>query len=239
MDEHLVFLPQASARAVEEACANSRFTHVHILAHGVDFKDNYDLRFGLALHDADDVNAKADIVSGARLATILRPSRNGITADLSKPTVVTLATCHGSDVGSVAGAGSSIAHALHEAGIPMVVAGQFPLSFEGSVRLTEVLYQGLLWGKDPRLLLDDLRRRLHSELPLKHDWACLTAYASLPATFDRQLSAIQIDQVMLSIEVAMNLADRATRSFSGRLTSQQTGMEEKQQLLDQGFVQQI
>ncbi|MCK7492772.1 MAG: hypothetical protein MZW92_15495 [Comamonadaceae bacterium] len=40
--------------------------------------------------------------------------------------VVSLASCNSGNVGSVAGAGASIAHALHEAGIPMVVAGQFP-----------------------------------------------------------------------------------------------------------------
>ena len=78
----------------------------------------------------------------------------------------------------------------------MVVAGQFPLSFGGSVRLVEVLYDGLLWGYDPRRLIFDLRRRLYSQFPSKHDWASLTTYLSLPSDFDEQISATKINQAL-------------------------------------------
>lgn len=219
VEEHLVFLPNASARAIEDACASGGFTHVHILAHGVEIKDSYDTRYGLALHDPLDPRGDTDRVDGARLATILRASKEDDAASLTKPAVVTIASCNSGTVGSVAGAGASLAHALHEAGIPMVVAGQFPLSFPGSVRLVEVLYEGLLWGKDPRLLLNDLRRRLYSENPATHDWASLTAYASLPPAFELQLSAVQINRAMRNINVAMDLADEATKRFSTRFTS--------------------
>jgi hypothetical protein len=221
VEEHLVFLPQATAREIEEQCASGRFTHVHLLAHGLELRENYDIRFGLALHSGRDRQGPADVLSGARLANILRaqqPAPDG----LARPVVVSLASCNSGNVGSVAGAGASIAHALHEAGIPMVVAGQFPLSFAGSVRMVEVLYEGLLWGEDPRQLLNALRRRLHAEYPRTHDWASLTAYASLPPEFDRQLSSVQIERVMRSINVALNLADEATKRFSARIQSQRT-----------------
>jgi len=221
VEEHLVFLPQATAREIEEQCASGRFTHVHLLAHGVERQENYDIRFGLALHSGRDRQGPADILSGARLANILR-AQQAAPDGLARPVVVSLASCNSGNVGSVAGAGASIAHALHEAGIPMVVAGQFPLSFAGSVRMVEVLYEGLLWGEDPRQLLNALRRRLHAEYPGTHDWASLTAYASLPPEFDRQLSTVQIERVMRSINVAMNLADEATKRFSARIQSQRT-----------------
>jgi hypothetical protein len=220
VEERLYFLPAASIEAIEKACADGRFTHVHILAHGVERKEGYDTRFFLALHDARDPG-RTDYISGSRLATALRASRNPDSEGLAQPAVVTLASCNsgtvGSVIGSAAGAGASIAHALHESGIPMVVAGQFPLSFEGSVCLVECLYEGLLWGTDPRRLLYDLRRRLYARFPERHDWSSLTAYVSLPADFDFQLADVRIERAMGSINAAMNHADEVTRRAFNKL----------------------
>lgn len=214
--EHLHVLPGASIEAIEDACASGSYTHIHILAHGVEVVDEYDRRFALALHDARNPE-KIDHISGARLATALRPSHRPDSHGVFKPAVVTLASCDSGNVGSVAGAGASIAHALHEAGIPMVVAGQFPLSFEGSVRLLECLYEGLLWGVDPRPLLYDLRRRLYSQFQDNHDWASMTAYISFPPDFIEQLQGVKIEQAMQSINAAMNHADEATRKLSTKI----------------------
>jgi hypothetical protein len=149
----------------------------------------------------------ADRVNGERLATALRTSRKGASGQLARPAVVTLASCYNGSVGSVTGVGASIAHALHADGIPMVIASQFPLSFGGSVRMVEILYEGLLSGEDPRRLLIDLRRSLHTQFPDTHDWASVTAYSSLPPNFDRQLAFVQIQRARRSIDVAMDLAD--------------------------------
>jgi CHAT domain len=230
VEEHLVFLPQATADSIEQACITGGFTHVHILAHGLEMKEENDVRFGLALHDARDPQ-KADVVSGARLATILRATQATPHDGLARPAVVTIASCNSGNVGSVAGAGSSVAHAVHEAGVPMVVAGQFPLSFTASIRMVQILYEGLLWGTDPRVLLSDLRRRLHSELPGTHDWASITAYASLPDNFDEQLLDGQIKQAKRSIDAALNHADEAVSLFSNKLQSR-TAPEERGDLLD-------
>jgi hypothetical protein len=219
--EHLVLLPAASIEAVERECATGKYTHVHILAHGVEQKEGFDRRFYLAMHDALDPE-KPDFISGARLATALRAAQRPDSRGLARPAVVSLASCDSGNVGSVAGAGASIAHALHEAGIPVVVAGQFPLSFGGSVRLTELLYGGLLWGADPRPLLHDLRRRLYAQFRETHDWASLTAYVTLPPDFEEQLSGIQISQAMRSINAAMNHVDEATRRFFEQLRSKRS-----------------
>ena len=214
MDEQLVVLPQASCQDIERACAEGEFSHVHILAHGVQYQDGFDVRFGLALHDPRDPGT-TDIVSGERLATILRAVRPG-RQGLSRPVAVTLASCDSGNVGTVAGTGASVAHALHAAEIPMVVASQFPLSFAGSILFVDVLYSGLLWGEDPRVSLNDLRRRLHSRFSATHDWASVSGYLSLPPDFDRRRADIQIDQTMRSIEAAMNFADRATAKLIRR-----------------------
>lgn len=213
---HLTLLSHASVEDIERACESDYYTHVHILAHGHEHTDGYDVRFGLALHDPADPLGREDIVSGERLATALRVANQDEAGQMTRPAVVTLATCHGGNMGTVAGVGASIAHALHAAGIPMVVASQFPLSFGGSVRMVEVLYHGLLWGEDPRKLLVDLRRQLHTEFPQTHDWASITAYSSLPVDFDRKLAAVQIHRSMSNINVALSFADDVTKRFSSR-----------------------
>ncbi|HEY2294880.1 MAG TPA: CHAT domain-containing protein, partial [Thermoanaerobaculia bacterium] len=224
VEENLYFLPAASIEAIEKACAGGCFTHVHILAHGVEKKEGYDTRFFLALHDARDPE-QTDYISGSRLAAALRAARNPDSEGLSQPAVVTLASCNsgtvGSVIGSAAGAGASIAHALHESGIPMVVAGQFPLSFEGSVCMVECLYEGLLWGTDPRRLLYDLRRRLYARFPERHDWSSLTAYVSLPPSFDSQLADVRITRAMGSIDAALNHADEVARRAFTELSAEQ------------------
>ena len=219
LGQHLTVITHASLEAIEAACSDTPFTHVHILAHGCEVREGYDTRFGLMLHRAGDPDGEPDVVSGERLASALRTTcrtsatgaASGTTgngaARLRGPAVVTLASCNSGAVGSVAGVGASIAHALHQAGIPLVVASQFPLSFGGSVRMVEALYGGLLWGEDPRGLLVDLRRQLHAEFPASHDWASLTAYSSLPADFNAQLATAQIQRAMTSIDVALNQAD--------------------------------
>ena len=208
--KHLTVLANASIRAIEEECSAGKYTHVHILAHGVAYQVGFDLRFGLALHSDSNPDA-ADIVSGDRLGTALRVMQQPDRDALVRPMVVTLASCNSGDVGSVVGVGGSIAHALQEAGVPLVLAGQFPLTFGGSVELVERMYSGLLWGVDPRDMLMDLRRRLHSQLPDNHDWAALTAYASLPSDFEEQLLQVQIQRAKLAVDAAMEYADAATR----------------------------
>lgn len=234
VDKQLSVLTHASAESIEAACAAERYTHVHILAHGHERRDDYDVRFGLALHHAADPLGEADIVSGERLATALRVAQLNNDGKLCRPAVVTVASCNSGNVGTVAGAGASIAHALHEAGVPMVIASQFPLSFGGSVRLVEILFNGLLWGEDPRRLLMDLRRHLHTQFPETHDWASVTAYASLPPDFDEQLAKVQIQRAMDSIDVALHEADEVTRRFSQRTTRRTLANEteeEKETLL--------
>lgn len=208
VEPHLVILPQASVSTIQAACAETDFTHVHILAHGVQLPGE-EKRYGLALHADDDPNG-TDIVDGVRLATLLRTYRTGGVTTLSGPAVVTLASCQGGQQGSVVGAGASIAHALHEGGIPLVVAAQFPISFRASVLMAEVLYEGLLWGNDPRTLLNDLRWQLKAKLPETHDWASLVAYAALPTNIRSQLLDVRIGQAHRSINSALKFMDEVT-----------------------------
>ncbi len=219
---HFEFLPEATIESIEERCSTGGFTHVHILAHGQRMDVGHDVRYALALHDRRD-RSRADLVSGERLATALRASRRAGDGRPVRPLCVTLASCDSGNVGSVAGPGASIAHALHQAGIPMVVAGQFPLSFAGSVRIAEVLYKALLWGMDPRIAVHDLRKRLFSQFPETHDWASLTVYLSLSNGFDGQIEAKRIERAMENINAAMSHADAVIRRLSSSLSKPDPG----------------
>ncbi|MGC9945665.1 MAG: CHAT domain-containing protein [Bryobacteraceae bacterium] len=205
--EHLTVLPRATLREIETECATGKYTHVHILAHGVPLAKGDDRRFGIALYDSADPE-RSEIVEGTRLAKAIRAPLSSGDPGLAHPAVVTLAACNAGDVGSVVGAGASIAHALHEEGIPLVVASQFPLSFPGSVVMAQVLYEGLLVGEDPRTLLVNLRRKLRTQVAAAHDWVSIVAYASLPADLDQKLGAIQIYQAFRRLGAAINYADK-------------------------------
>ncbi len=212
--KYLTVLPQATADDLQRACATGEYTHVHLLAHGLPVDKAGDRRFGLALHDSRDPR-QPDLVEGPRLATLLRPLADRGKPQLVQPTVVTIAACDAANVGSVVGAGASVAHALHEAGIPLVVAAQFPLSFAGSVVLTQSLYEDLLWGKDLRWLLYHLRHQLQSRVPESHDWASLVAYASLPPDLDRQLADVRFRQAKGSLDGALKYVDRVIKLSQG------------------------
>lgn len=212
---HLTVLPQVTADELQQACASGDYTHIHILAHGLPVERSGDRRFGLAFHDSRDPR-QLDLVEGNRLATLLRPLSERGKTQLVQPTVVTIAACDAGNVGSVVGAGASVAHSLHEAGIPLIVASQFPLSFAGSVVLTESLYEDLLWGKDLRWLLYHLRRQLQSRVPETHDWASVVAYAALPPDLDSQLAKIRYGRAKWSLESALKYVDHVIRPAQAR-----------------------
>lgn len=209
MDGMLTVLPCATLEEVRAACAaaDPPFTHVHILAHGVAYKELGQRRYGVAFHRGQD---KRDIVSGERLAVALRPQRSG-DRGLADPIMVTLLSCEGGGIGNVVLPLGSIAQELHEAGIPWVLASQLPLSMAGSALLAEYLYPDLFLGEDPRLVLHEARRRLFAALPNRHDWASLVVYAALPPDFSEQIRAAQRQQAHTALSVLFNRIDKDRR----------------------------
>lgn len=192
----ITVLQNPSLHDIRQACEDTDYTHVHILAHGDSYQYAGQARFGIALC-GDDRRTK-HVVDGARLADALRPQRSA-GRGLAVPTMVTLMTCDSGRQGSVIVPGGSLAHELHEAGIPWVLASQFPLSQRSSIVIAEELYSRLMLGEDPRIVLHALRKRLFAECPESHDWASLVAYASIPLDFDRQVRVfrrVQADRAM-------------------------------------------
>lgn len=211
---HLTVLPDATLEAIRQACAETDYTHVHILAHGDAYQDAGDNRFGVALAGTLDPT-RADIVDGTRLAIALTAARsNGATPAV--PTFVSLATCDSGNIESVLTPGGSIAHALHMAGIPWVVASQFPLWMRASTMATEILYGGILTGNDPRRVLFDLRQRLRANAPSTHDWASIVAYASVPWGFQDDVQRFRYQQTKRRAEVQFARIDSFVKRLDER-----------------------
>ena len=175
-------------------------------------------RYGLALHAEGDPCAR-DLVNGDRLTAALRCHHDGAAGTFSSPVVVTLASCDSGNVGSVMTPGASLAHHLHEAGIPLVIASQLPLSFRGAAILAETLYSGLLWGEDPRAIIHQLRQELCVRCPETHDWASIVAYAALPADFERQVDRVKLERRRFAVDTAMARIDLDEQAPSLALAS--------------------
>lgn len=217
IDEHLRVIPEVTVEQLLEACACGEYTHIHLLAHGLRIREEERQRYALSLTSTDP-GTGPQLVDGPWLASIMRPQVKDRIQSLARPTVVTLCVCNSGDARVGIAAGSSIAHALHEAGIPLVIGSQFPLSMPGSVVLTQVLYESLLAGIDPRLVLIDVRRQLRTRAGMFHDWASLVVYASFPPDIDSQLPKVRLKRASRSVEAALNHADRMTRTMSTLLS---------------------
>ena len=201
----LTVLPDASLQEIREQCNRENYTHVHILAHGAPFNHGGDRHFGLALCRHDD-NSLWEVVDGESLAIALT-GRSTSCATQEAPSLVSLATCDSGNVGSVITPGGSIAHDLHTAGIPWVIASQFPLWMKASTLAVGELFGNLLAGADPRSVLYDLRRRLRTDCPATHDWASIVAYATLPPDFESQLTGFRDAQMRACLSVKLNRLD--------------------------------
>lgn len=198
----LTVLIDPSLSEVMADCRNHRYTHVHVLTHG-DLDETSPGSYGLIFRGP---HRTPDVVSGDRF-------RTAITSIQHRPTVVTLASCDSANIGSVVTPGASFAHQVHQAGIPLVVAAQFPLSIEGSVPLTERLYEGLLWGEHPLLLLQEARAELHARYTASwHDWASLVVYEALPRTLGEQLDALRYFQTKRAMDAALERVDNAVKA---------------------------
>jgi beta-lactamase superfamily II metal-dependent hydrolase len=213
----LTILKNPTLADVQRECRANRYTHIHVLTHG-DLIESSPGAYGLALQGP---SGSADVVSGDRF-------RTAIASLYHTPTVVTLASCDSANIGTVMIPGASFAHEIHQAGVPLVVAAQFPLSIEGSVPLTEKLYNGLLWGEHPLVLLQEARAELHARYTASwHDWASLVVYEALPRTLDDQLDALRYFQAKRAMNAALEGVDLAVKA--------KKGLEQREQALEQAL----
>ncbi|RKG89313.1 SAVED domain-containing protein [Corallococcus terminator] len=143
-------------------------TVLHLLCHGTRVGGSaYGLSFSSVDSPAESEHIDArefqDLIFSGRRASSLR--------------LVTLCSCQGGDSGEPANLVGSMASMLHSREIPAVIASRMPLMCEGSVILTEVLYDGLLQQrKNLRTALSEARKKLRTQTKYR-DWLSLQLYA--------------------------------------------------------------
>lgn len=211
VQKQLTVLPEATLKAIGDACRAGDYTHVHILAHGAPLGEGTSRRYGLALRDEGNAGG-CKVVDGETLGVALRGAESSSAAGKALPTFLSLATCDSGATDSVVVPGGSIAHELHRVGIPWVVASQFPLWMRASTVMVEALYRGLLVADDPRVVLYQLRQRLRVEMPETHDWASIVAYAVSPWDLERQLDDFFDRQVRRRLDVKFNRLDELAKA---------------------------
>ncbi|MGR7026214.1 CHAT domain-containing protein [Geodermatophilus sp. URMC 62] len=204
----LTTLEGASLRRVAEACrvTETPFTHVHVLAHGCRIRSGKREQFGLQLFSDDGRSAVG--VSGSQLADAL--AAGGVL-----PTVVTLTACDSANVGSTTVDGASIAHSIHQAGVPIVVAAQYPMSHAGSALTVGTFYAELLNGTDVRDALVLTREALYGR-GAGRDWMSLVAYAQLPEGYQDRLLDVRLKADLASMETAGLWAEHLVRHDATR-----------------------
>lgn len=210
----LTILRDASLQDIRDACRQQHFTHVHILAHGAPITSAGDQRYGIMLCRHDD-KSQWKCVDGDSLAFTLT-GKDAVGNDGHIPTLVSLSTCDSGNLGSPLTPGGSIAHALHAAGIPWVIASQFPLWMSASTIATRELFGGILNGEDPRWVLYGLRQKLRTDCPDTHDWASIVAYATLPDNFAQQVQRFRDEQMKARLDVKLHQLDRAIKRVNAK-----------------------
>ena len=209
LHEHIRIVPDASLDVITEICSESTFTHVHILAHGKADSERIGAPVGLLLYSPD--NEHGEVVSAGQLTMALTGRQGSCAGKVAElPLVVTLASCGSGFSGNPVHSHGSFAHLLHTAGVPVVIGSQFPLSFRGSVLMTNHFYSGLLQGEDPRSSLHNTRRILHARCSSdRHDWASLVGYMALPENFSEQLVDFQYQQAKDALDNSLAALDDA------------------------------
>jgi hypothetical protein len=134
---------------------------------------------------------------------------------------VTVASCDSGQQGSVILPGGSVAYELHTAGVPLVIASQFPISEAASVPFVKTLYQGFMSGEHPLRSLAALRRRLAVEFPNEHAWASVVAYEGLPRDFDDQLAEVRYWQTRGALETALGRLEALVTTDNERIALMQ------------------
>jgi hypothetical protein len=201
--EQLTVIERATLDEVRTAVAERQHSHVHVLAHGAERDGDRSGRHGIAL-------GGGDVTTGRDLALALAPAGRDL------PAVVTLATCDSGAQGEVMTPGGSVAHELHAAGIPLVVASQFPISQAASVPFTEIFYRGQLAGEHPLVSLCETRRQLATRFTDEHAWASVVVYESLPDDFDDRLDELLYWQTRRAHETALTRLERLATSDDAR-----------------------
>lgn len=190
------------------------YTHIHLLAHGIGPSST-----------AADLLAPVNLAQEPEPTTFLAlEGEDGsidrcppkvlagmFGEDVPRPASFAIATCQSGEVKSIE-SGGTLAHALHEAGIPVVLASQLALTQAGSDRLISTFFAKVVDGDDPRKALRKCRDELRATTDeTYYDKVALVGYIHLEEGFEDHLPQKKFEVALARLEAASRFADECAR----------------------------
>jgi len=214
-NDAIVEVANATAADLVSALAGgARFTHVHLLAHGVG-PDSHLASMGeridltrklpstncLALENPD---GSIDRFPPEKLAALFET--------VPRPETFVIATCHSAEVDPIR-SGGTVAHALHAAGVPVVLASQLALTVAGSDVLIDTFLAAVIDGIDPREALRAARDQLReSSETTYYDRVALVGYVHIDDGLTQRLRQRRFEVALQRLKRISQDADRRTES---------------------------
>lgn len=214
-DSAFVEVPNASMAALADALREeARFTHVHLLAHGVGPESRE-----VAAGERIDLTRKPPpttclaLEKGDRSMERVSPEQlAALFANVPRPETFAIATCHSGQVDPIR-SGGTVAHALHAAGVPIVLASQLALTVAGSDVLIDTFLAKVIEGVDPRLALRAARDRLReSRETTYYDHVALVGYVHVDEGLAQRLRQRRFEVALQHLKRISKDADRRTES---------------------------
>ena len=194
-----------SQTVLEAEAKNNPFTHIHILAHGsmlFDPKRPQNFEYGIAFHSNLPKEAPYKPTSTREIKLLFESME-------TLPYLVNYMICDGANFTNGTKSDKNPVQATFEAGVPVVIGSQFPLSMDGSNLITKELYKRLLRGGDIRNILGGIRTKLYGEKPAEHhDWISLVSYVNLPDNYEFQLLLQKLESQLVILNSIRNKARR-------------------------------
>lgn len=183
----IVEVPHATGSKLSDALdGRNAFTHLHVLVHGLPHVDSGRDPLDLGQKPPPSVMLALETEDG-KLDRRSPDDLAGWLARGPKPQVATIATCHSGEVNPIH-AGGTIAHTLHAAGVPVVLASQLALTKDGSDYLLRVFLERVIEGEDPRRALRDCRDTLRKDQAnTYYDRVALVGYIHLESDIEKRL----------------------------------------------------
>ncbi|MES9990668.1 MAG: CHAT domain-containing protein [Candidatus Thiodiazotropha sp.] len=210
----------------------ARYTHVHLLMHGVGAEprkmaagERIDLQSSpppttcLAFEKAD---GSIDRVPPKQLASLFTQVDH-------RPETFAIATCHSAEVDPIR-SGSTVAHALHAAGVPIVLGSQLALTKAGSDELIDIFLNKVVQGVDPRRALRATRDKLRelSETTY-YDHVALVGYIHIDDGLSQRLLQRRFEVALKRLKQNSSSAERQTSQAITELGQAKAITPEQQQ----------
>jgi hypothetical protein len=197
-------------QTIIQATADGRpFTHIHLLAHGSLLFDHVhpaNFEYGIAFYSSDSLEIPYKPVTAWQL-------REFFDSLEEVPYLVNFMICDSANFTNGLKPDRNPVQATFNAGVPVVLGSQFPLSVKGSNSITKELYKRLFLADDIRCILGDLRTKLYKEEPAgSHDWISLVSYVDLPRDYEIRL-------LMLKLKSQLQILNHVRSDFSDPLAT--------------------